>query len=400
MASVSVGLWVGVGSRYEPGQLNGICHFIEHLLFKGTQKRSAKDISQAVEGIDGYLNAFTSEEMTCFHARAGHKHFEELLDVLMDMLLQSRFAPTDITKEREVIKEEMAMYLDEPQHQVQELLNATLWPGQPLGRPITGTDQPLDPMTRNALLGYLRQNYVSGTAIIVAAGNIGHRRALSSVMPYAQRFTQGKPAAFTPVLTTQQAPRFRLFSKRTEQTQIALGIRTCSRHDERRFPLRLLNTILGENMSSRLFQVVREDRALAYSIYSSPSFFADTGDLVISAGLDTDNLAKALRLIMRELARLNKSLAGAGELRRARDYVIGQIELGEENTENQMNWVGEQLLAYGMIYTPEQIKRRLSRVTVAEIRAVAREFFCPQRLNLALVSPLKTLKGLEKLLRG
>src|SRR5512139_3928547 len=155
MLSVSLGLWVGVGSRYEPALLNGVCHFIEHLLFKGTSKRSAKQISQAVEGVGGYLNAFTSEEATCFHARAAHDRFDELLDVLLDMLLDSKFAPADIAKEREVIKEEIAMGLDEPQHLVQELLNATFWPGHPLGRPIAGTDKTLDPMQRSQLLGYL-----------------------------------------------------------------------------------------------------------------------------------------------------------------------------------------------------------------------------------------------------
>src|SRR5215471_17396804 len=160
MSSVCVGLWVGVGSRYEPAELNGVCHFIEHLLFKGTLRRSAKEISQAVEGIGGSLNAFTSEETTCFHAKACHDRFEELLDVLADMLLNSKFAHADLAKEREVIKEEIAMYLDEPQHQVQELLNATLWPGQPLGRPITGTTHTLDAMTRQQLLDYLCRYYV------------------------------------------------------------------------------------------------------------------------------------------------------------------------------------------------------------------------------------------------
>src|ERR1041385_4093516 len=148
MASASVGVWVGIGSRYEPAELNGICHFIEHLLFKGTRRRSAREISEAVEGIGGYLNAFTSEEAVCFHARAGHERFQTLLEVLMDMFLNSIFDPAEIEKEREVIKEEIAMYLDEPPHQVQELLNATLWPGQPLGRPITGTAQKLDSLTR------------------------------------------------------------------------------------------------------------------------------------------------------------------------------------------------------------------------------------------------------------
>jgi predicted Zn-dependent peptidase len=398
MMSVSVGLWVGVGSRYEPAPLNGICHFIEHLLFKGTRRRSAKVISQAVEGIGGYLNAFTSEEMTCFHARASHDRFAELLDVLLDMLLHSKFAPADIVKEREVIKEEMAMYLDEPQHQVQELLNATMWPNQPLGRPITGTDKSLDAMTRVHLLDYLRHNYVAANTLLIAAGRLTHRQVLRAVSRYASRLpARGRPG-FAPAHSQQQLPRVRLFTKKSEQTQIALGVRTCSRLDKRRYPLRLLNTILGENMSSRLFQVVREDHGLAYSIYSTPSFFSDAGDLVISAGLDTDNVIKVLRLILRELRRMRETAPSPAELRRARDYLIGQIDLSLESTDNQMNWLGEQLLGYGKILPPAQIKRSLRAVTAAEVRAAARDFFRPDRLNLALVSPLPNDRAITKLL--
>jgi predicted Zn-dependent peptidase len=399
MMSVSVGVWVGVGSRYEPAPLNGVCHFIEHLLFKGTKKRSAKEISQAVEGIGGYLNAFTSEEATCFHARAGYDRFDELLDVLLDMLLDSTFDPAEIRKEREVIKEEIAMYLDEPQHQVQELLNATLWPAQPLGRPITGSGRTLDTMARPHLLGYLRGNYVAGNTVITAAGRLKHGQVVRAVERYARRFRSAAPPRFAPARDGQREPRIRLFTKKTEQTQIALGIRTCSRRDERRYTLRLLNTILGENTSSRLFQRLREDLGLAYSIYSTPSFFGDTGDLVISAGLDTGNLAKALRLILRELRRLREAAPGAAELRRARDYVIGQIDLGLESTESQMNWLGEQLLAYRKILPPAQIKRRLREVTPGDIRAVAREFLRPERLNLALVSPLASERTVANALK-
>jgi predicted Zn-dependent peptidase len=398
MQSASVGLWVGVGSRYEPAPLNGVCHFIEHLLFKGTRKRSAREISQAIEGIGGYLNAFTSEEMTCFHARASHDRFDELLDVLLDMLLDSKFAPADIAKEREVIKEEIAMCLDEPQHHVQELLNATLWPGQPLGRPITGTGQTLDAMTRGRLLSYMHENYVAGNVLAVAAGRLKHRQVLRAVAGYAHRLPTTPRPRFTPARSDQQKPRVRLFTKQTEQTQIALGIRTCSRQDERRYALRLLNTILGENMSSRLFQVVREDRGLAYSIYSTPSFFSDAGDLVISAGLDTDNVTKVLRLVLRELRRMREAAPSAAELRRARDYVVGQIDLSLESTENQMNWLGEQLLGYGKVLRPAQIKRRLSEVTAGEIRAVARDFLRPERFNLALVSPLANDRAVARLL--
>jgi predicted Zn-dependent peptidase len=253
-------------------------------------------------------------------------------------------------------------------------------------------------MARRHLVSYLRSCYVTGSTLIVAAGKIKHRRAVQAVARHARYFSLGKRPSFVPVHVDQRAPRISLFSKKTEQTQLALGIHTCSRHDERRYAFRLLNTILGENMSSRLFQVIREDRGLAYSIYSSPSFFEDAGDLVISAGLDTDNLSKTLRLIVAELQRLVRTLPSAAELRRARDYVNGQIDLGQESTDNQMNWVGEQLLGYGSILPPTQIKRRLSQVTSSEIRSVAQDFLRPERLNLALVSPLKSADHLSRIL--
>src|SRR5260370_30543216 len=291
------------------------------------------------------------------------------------------------------------MCLDEPQHHVQELLNTTLWPGHPLGRPITGTPKTLDVITRSDLVSYLREKYVASDALVVAAGKLKHRQVVRAVARYARRFPSGVRPAFAPARNEQRTPRVRLFTKNSEQTQIALGIRACSRHDGRRYAMRLLNVILGENMSSRLFQVVREDRGLAYSIYSASSFFADTGDLVISAGLDTDNLAKALRLILRELRRLAESPPTTAELRRARDFVIGQIDLSLESTDSQMNWLGEQLLGYGRVVRPAEIKRRLRAVSASEIRLVARDFFRPERLNLALVSPLKSDKHLAKSLR-
>ena len=399
MASVSLGLWVGVGGRHEPAAWNGISHFIEHLLFKGTRRRSAKQISQDVEGIGGYLNAFTSEENTCFYARASHDRFAELLDVLTDMLLNSKCTPVDIDKERNVIKEELAMYLDQPHLHVQEVLNETLWPNQPLGRSLTGTEQTLATLTRPHFLSYLRANYVSGSTLITAAGQLQHRQVVKAVAQVAPRFTSGKRPTFAPATSNQRAPVIRLVTKATEQTQLALGIRTCSRHDERRFALRLLNTILGENMSSRLFQVVREDRGLAYSIHSSLSFFDDVGDLVIAAGLDPDKLTPTLNWIVQELRRLAATPPTAAELRRARDYVLGQFDLSLESTENQMMWLGEQLLGYGKTTSPAETKRRLGKVTAGEIRAVARDFFRPERLNLALVSPLKSDRSLKQLLR-
>jgi predicted Zn-dependent peptidase len=399
MTSVSLGLWVGVGGRYEPAELNGVCHFIEHMLFKGTRKRSARDISQDVEGIGGYMNAFTSEEVTCYHSKARHDRFDDLLDVLADMFLNSKFDPEDIDKERGVIKEELAMYLDQPQHHVQELLNETHWPNQPLGRPLTGTEKTLDGLNRPRVVDYLKQNYVTNRIVISAAGRLKHKQIVKAVSRMAQRFPEGPRPQFAPIKEDQNAPRIKLHTKETEQTQIALGIRTCSRHDSRRHPLRLLNTVLGENMSSRLFQVLREDLGLAYSIYSSLSYFEDTGTITISAGLDLKNLNKALKLIVRELKELAQKPVGQAEFRRARDYVIGQIDLSLESTDNQMMLLGENYLGYGRIVTPTEIKRRVSQVTPAEVRAIAKDFFRPENLNLALVSPLKSEKGLANILR-
>jgi predicted Zn-dependent peptidase len=249
------------------------------------------------------------------------------------------------------------------------------------------------------LLSYLGRHYVAASALVVAAGNLNHRQVARAVARYGPRFRTGACPSFAPARNEQPGPRARLFTKSTQQTQLALGIRACSRHDPRRFALRLLNAVLGENMSSRLFQILREDRALAYSIYSTPSFFHDTGDLVISAGLDTDNLPKALRLILRELRRFTESLPSPAELRRAREYLIGQTDLSLESADNQMNWLGEQLLGYGRVHSPAVFKRRLSQVTAGEIRAVARDFFRPDQLNLALVSPLKGQDRVRQWLR-
>ncbi|HEY3853243.1 MAG TPA: pitrilysin family protein [Verrucomicrobiae bacterium] len=398
MASVSVGIWVGVGGRYEPANISGVSHFIEHLLFKGTKRRSAREISQAVEGIGGYLNAFTSEEHTCFYAKAGHSHFQRLWEVLADMFLNSTFDPVEIDKERDVIKEELAMYIDQPNQYVQELLNALMWPDQPLGRSITGTNKTLDAIGRSQLTDYLRANYVAPAVLVAAGGRITHAEVLKAVKKSVGKFASGSRPRFAPATTTQVRPIVHLHTRKTEQTQAALGIRACSRHDEWRFALRLLNVILGENMSSRLFQTVREEHGLAYSIYSGNSFFDDAGDIVISAGLDLDNLEKTLKIILRELKRLATEPAQSEELRRARDYLCGQMDLSLENSENQMMWAGEQWLGYGRITKPEVFKKRLSKVTPSEVRAAAKNFFRPERYNLALISPLKSAKGLEKIL--
>ena len=398
MASVAVGLWFGVGGRYESAEISGVAHFIEHLFFKGTARRNARQISEAVEGVGGFLNAFTTEEHTCIFARAHATRFRELLDVLVDMFLNSRFAAADVSKERGVIKEEIAMYRDQPAQFVHDVLHEALWPNHPLGYPLTGTEKSLDRIGRSEMLKFVRVNYSAANTLLVVAGPLRHGEVVRAFKKFAGKFRAGKKPGFVPVGGDQAAPAVRIFTKKTEQTQMALGIRACSHHDERRFALRVLNAILGESMSSRLFQILREDKGLAYSVYSSCAFMEDTGAITISAGLDHDDLEKSLRIITRELRKLGETPVGNAELRRARDFVIGQMELNLESTENQMNWMAESLLAYGKIITPGEVKDRLAAVTSSALRGTAREFLQPSRLNLALVSPLEKPGRLNELL--
>lgn len=396
MTSVSVGVWVSVGGRYEPASLSGISHFIEHLLFKGTTERTTRQISEAVEGIGGYINAFTSEEHTCIYAKARYDRWKELLNVLVDMCLNPKFDPIELEKERAVIKEEVAMCLDQPHHYVQEMLGEIVWPDQPLGRSLTGTNETLDAITRPDILKFHQENYVSSGILIAAAGNIEHEKVLKAIRRFAPLISVANRPNCVPANNKQTQTRIRLLTRPVEQTQLALGIRTFSRHDDRRYALRLLNTILGENMSSRLFQVVREEHGFAYSIGSSISFFDDAGVLTISAGVETSKLAQSLKLITQELRRLTTTLVGRDELSRARDYLIGQLDLSLEGTENQMMWISEQILGYGNIITSAAIKRRLSRVNSYEIRSLAQHLFRSDRFSLALISPLKTARGCRK----
>jgi predicted Zn-dependent peptidase len=399
MQGVSMGIWVAAGSRFETSDLNGACHFIEHLLFKGTKTRSAREISEAVEGIGGHLNAFTSEETTCFHARVEHHHFEDVLEVLFDMLAHSRFAPGEIHKEREVIKEEIAMYQDEPQHHVQEVLNAAMWPGKALGRPITGTPKTLDAIDRKMLLEFLASHYGRNRLVLSVAGRVTHRQVLRAAGRLAKDLPTSPGFAYEPAAASDApAPAFHLVSRDTEQTQLALGMRTCSRHDPDRYALRILTTLLGENMSSRLFQVLREDKGLVYSVYAAPSFFGDVGDLVVSAGLDPSNTERVLRLILQELRRLTREMVGNDDLDRAKDYIIGQIDLSRDSTESQMNWLGEQMTGYGRVTSPSAIKRKLCQVSREEIRETARRYFTSHNRTLAMVSPVKRVPGVGKLL--
>ncbi|MEI6350598.1 MAG: pitrilysin family protein [Verrucomicrobiota bacterium] len=397
MQSVSVGIWTAVGGRYEPKAICGISHFIEHLMFKGTKKRTARKITEAVEGVGGYLNAFTTEDHTCYYAKAAAAHLPTLCDVLSDMYLNSQFAPAEIEREREVIREEILMYHDNPSQHVQELLSETLWPNHPLGRPLTGTVDTISGLNQEAFFEFKDKHYNGRTTIVTVAGKMTHDCVVDlmgpamTALPVGQvpRFTKANDEASGKSGRSKKGgmPRVTAVKQEIEQTHLAMGLLAFGRHDDRRFALKLLSVILGENMSSRLFQKLRERHGFCYSVQSGIVSLDDAGALTIFAGLDPAKLEKAVRLILAELDLLCAKPPTRGELRKAQDYTIGQTLMGLESTTNQMMWMGESMLGYGKVLDPAEIERRLLAVTPEEIRAVAGDCLSRARLGIAVAGP-------------
>ena len=394
MQSASAGIWTGVGARFESGAQNGISHFIEHLMFKGTKKRGAKQITEAVEGIGGYLNAFTTEDHTCYYAKAGVRHLPVLADVLTDMVLNSEFAPGEIERERDVIREEIMMYRDQPAQHVQEMLSETMWPGHPLGRPLTGTVDSISSFKRTHFLDFVRRNYNGRSLMVTVAGRTTHDDVVALFQPLLGRVKAGLAPRFVRARVCG-GTKVSLLTQDTEQTHLAMGFYSFGRTDERRFALKLLSVILGENMSSRLFQKLREQHGFCYSVQSGMVTLADAGLINISAGLDPAKLQKALRAIFDELEKICRKKPGQQEVRRAKDYTIGQTLMGLESTSNQMMWMGESLLGYRKILNPAEIEKKMMAVTPEAIQEVARYCFDRKKLGVTVIGPMKDKKRIE-----
>jgi predicted Zn-dependent peptidase len=389
MRSVSIGVWAGIGGRHETAEQSGISHFMEHLLFKGTKRRTAKKITESVEGLGGYLNAFTTEDHTCYYAKAGAPHLPELCDVLGDMYLDSKFCPTEIEREREVIREEILMYRDHPGQHAQELLTATMWPEHPLGRPLTGTVETIGRLRQPDFLGFRDRHYTGNTTIITVAGPVYHERVVELLAPMFGRLERGRTPRFVRSRPKDGPAKVALHTQETEQTHLAMGFHAFGRADERRFALKLLSVILGENMSSRLFQKLRERHGFCYSVQTSMVTLADTGSIHVYAGLDVENLERAVKMILRELENICQKAPSKAELKKAQDYTIGQTFMGLESTSNQIMWMGESLLGYSKILDPTEIERKILAVTPHDVQRVACHCLNRVRLGVAVVGPLK-----------
>jgi len=388
--SVAMGVWMRVGSRHEVPELNGISHFVEHMVFKGTKSRSAQRIAREVDAIGGNLDAFTGKETVCFNIKVLDEHLTTALDVLSDLVLNPVFASEEIARERGVILEEIKMDEDNPDTLVHEIFMQNFWKGHPLGKPILGTRETVRSFEQNTLVRFFEQRFQAGNMVFSAAGNLEHD---SFVEMIARHFSSLAPGG---VLSSDSAPtvtpRIHLRNKKSlEQVQLCLGVQAPPIADESRYATLLLNTILGGGMSSRLFQTVREERGLVYAIYSDLAPYRDTGSLCVYAGTSSDRAVQVIELIMEEFRRLKSEPLQPGELRRAQDQLKGNLVLSLESSMSRMSNLARQQMYFERFFGLDEIIERVDAVTEDQVMAMAKDLFNADRVALTLLGRLDGL---------
>ena len=397
--SVSIGFFIGTGSRYEAEAQAGISHFIEHLCFKGTSKRpTAREISTPIEGVGGILNGGTDKELTVYWCKVAQPHFHLALDVLADMLLNSRFDPVDIEKERQVIIEEINMGNDSPSQRVAMLIDELLWPEHPLGRDIAGNKKSVAAITRDMLLGYLAGQYQPGNTVVTFAGDIQHQEIVTAINQALGNWTNQQPHPGYSAYKEQPARQLRVETRDTEQVHLCLALPGLSLLHPKRFTLNLLNVILGEGMSSRLFTEIRDKLGLAYSIGSYVDHFFDTGSFIISAGVEMKNLQVAIKAVLEQLSQLKETIPES-ELAKAKELSKGRLLLRMEDSRSVTGWMGAQEILTGRILTIDQVMSIIDAITTEELQQLARELMIGDQLRLAVVGPVQPDEPLEELLK-
>jgi predicted Zn-dependent peptidase len=397
--SVAINFFIGAGSRYESDAQAGISHFIEHICFKGTDKRpTSTEISSVIEGVGGMLNAGTDKELTVYWCKVAQPHFGQALDVMADILLNSKFDPAEIEKERQVIIEEINMSLDLPASRVSLLLDEIMWPGHPLGRDIAGSKETVAGLNREMMLDYMAGQYQPENAVLAIAGAIDPKETIEAVKQATAGWTKKRlPAKFVPY--QDKTGRRVLIEKRdTEQTQMCLALPGLSMVHPARFKIDLLNIILGEGMSSRLFTEIRDKLGLAYSIQSYAEHFLDTGAMVIAAGVDNKNLAVSVKAILVELARLKERIPEV-EITKAKELFKGRIFLRMEDSRSVASWTGSQEILLGEILTIDEVIAIVDAITAEELQKLAAELLVSEKLHLVAVGPIDPEGHWEDLLK-
>ncbi len=389
--SVSVGIWLQHGSRREPGDLNGISHFIEHMVFKGTARRTAEDIAREADRIGGMLDAFTSKELVCYNTRVLDEHLPAAFDIISDMVLCPAFPPDEITREKSVILEEIKAAQDNPEDLVHETFSENFWQGHALGKPILGTRETINALQRASLSDWFARWYAPNHIAITAAGNLTHQQLLDLVGEHFQNLKPSENGVAGPPPTA--APRITLKSKRDlEQIHVCIGVAAFPIADERRFAASILNNLFGGGMSSRLFQNIRERQGLAYSIFSEMNPYQDAGMLSVYGATTLKSAPQLVRSVMAEIRSLKDDLVTEEELRRAKDHLKGALLLSLESTGSRMSHIARQHLYFNRFFTPDDLIVLLEAVTREEVREVAREFFRPGQIAATVLGPLNGFK--------
>jgi predicted Zn-dependent peptidase len=399
MESFSLGIWIRAGGRYENGKNNGISHLLEHLLFKGTKKRDTRKIKEEIEGRGGTFNGFTAEECTCYLVKLLPKDIELGVDILSDMVLDPRLDEKEIEKEKSVVAEEINMYKDIPAQYVHEILSEMLWPGQPLGMPLAGTVKTVGSLTKKDLTGFREMYYNPQNMLVIGTGKIEEGQVLEMSKKYFGKIPGHGVPAFEKALLNQVHEHLSIEVRKTEQTHMALGFHAPDRFDPDRYVVSLANIILGANMSSRLFHIVRDEMALCYEISSSMRRYEDAGAFVISAGVDNNKLLKALEVILKVVASVKDEGVSAEELRRAKEYYKGQLLFALEDTMSFMLWLGEKVITGEKETDARKILEKIDAVTAEDIKRAAGRIFTGKNANLAIIGPVKNAKQVREVLK-
>ncbi len=384
--SISIGVWVKVGSRHEPQELGGVSHFIEHMFFKGTQKRTVKDIAIEMDALGGEMNAFTSQETTTYYTKVLDEHLPAAIDILSDILLASRFDQVEMEKERKVILEEIKGVEDTPDDYIHELFTNTVWPDNPLGRPILGTKDTIKAMGHKDLLAYIESNYSPKEIVISVAGNFEHARLIELLNASFGRLS--RPGTSKQETTPAFSHAVNVRKKQLEQVQVCLGCKGLHYTHEDRYVITALNTVLGSGMSSRLFQEVREQNALVYTIYSYMTSYRDTGLLTIYAGTDPSNALEAIRLVVKEMKKIKEEGITPAEEARIRTQIKGSLVLSLESSSSHMSRLARQEIYFGKYISIDDIIKGVEKVTAEQVQRMARQLFTPENISLSILGPL------------
>jgi predicted Zn-dependent peptidase len=385
--SVSVGVWIRNGSRGEVPEENGLAHFMEHMVFKGTEHRSAEEIARQMDSVGGMLDAFTSKEQICFNAKVLDEHLPIAFDVIADLVLRPKFDSEDVKKERQVVLEEIKMDMDNPEYLLHDIFTRGFWPEHPLGRPILGTPETVKQFSRDSLRKRFQKWFAPDHLVISAAGNVKHEQVMDLVEREFGSLATSGPETSAAAPSTR-APIHLETKRDLEQVHVCLGVPSVPLADERRFGVAVMNNLLGGGMSSRLFQNIREKLGLAYAVFSELTPYSDAGMLTVYAGTAKETVGQVIDLIVKEFRDLKETLVPEEELLRAKNHLKGSLMLSLESTSSRMSNLARQELYFRRFYSLDEILAGIEAVTREEIKSLAREFFKQDQIAITVLGPL------------